>query len=98
MDRRPGSAGRPDTETSGLAVATDGAPRVVFTVSSSYSDFPRAHGVWIGTVAGDQVFSDGAPASFYPPRVSALPNGRSLLVGDGVLEPTVAVAPVLDAP
>ena len=72
--------------------------RFVFTVSSSYSDFPNAHGVWIGTVAGVQVFTGGAPASFYPPRVSALPAGRSLLVGDGVVEPTVAVAPVVDAP
>ena len=72
--------------------------RFVFTASSWSYDFPNAHGVWIGTVAGGQVLRARVPSGFYPPRVSALPNGRSLLVGDGVLEPTVAVAPVVDAP
>jgi hypothetical protein len=85
-------------EFCGAGLSYDGT-RFVFTRCLQDEEFPGAYGNAVGSVTGAQVRTGPGRSEFgHAGQIASLPSGRSLLVSDAASEPTVAVAPVIDAP
>jgi hypothetical protein len=103
VDPRDGSvAGRRDLDPlpayydySTLDLAFDGSR---FVVHFSEYDGVEAGAVWFATCSADGTVRRSR-IGFFRGRVASLPNGTSLALGPATFnEPTLAVAPVVDAP
>jgi hypothetical protein len=84
-----------ESEFIGADVSHDGQRFVVWR-GTAYSDFPGVYGGVVATVSAGQV-RQGAGLQ-QRARIASLPSGRSLVVGEKFDEPTLVVAPVVDAP
>jgi hypothetical protein len=62
-----------------------------------WSEYGGGYG-WVASVSGNQVRRRTVDERLFGASLASLPSGRSLLVGRGSIVPTLAVAPVVDAP